>query len=202
MVKSVNFLGIYLFLLVAIYNCEEAKDSDFTDRYGNISHLIEPGDIILRRGNSLLSNMILMESPEEIGLTHVGIVSFDSTVIDIVGDSLHPHVRKDSLENFVKNAVPGTICITRLRSNLLNREKVALEAEIFLKEKISFDYDFNTLDRTELYCSELVWIALHKASENLKFPTIIHYRDKKIIGLQTFLNRKYFSAIYSEKECP
>lgn len=123
--------------------------------------LLEPGDIILRRGSGLVSDFISSVLSEPFDVSHCGIVAeHDSAlwVIHSVSSSISDAdgMQAHRLQDFVGQSKPGSVIVSRLRTDA-DRALIAERAKGYLRRKVPFDHDFDLDDTTSIYCSELVW---------------------------------------------
>jgi len=123
--------------------------------------LLQPGDIILRRGHGLVSDLISAVLSEEFDVSHCGIVSEHDSALWVIhsvsssvseADGMQAH----RLQAFVGQSKPGSVIVSRLRTDA-DRSLIAARAKGLLRRKVPFDHDFNLDDTTRIYCSELVW---------------------------------------------
>jgi uncharacterized protein YycO len=122
---------------------------------------LQPGDIILRRGHGLVSDMISSVLSEEYDVSHCGIIAeHDSAlwVIHSVSSSVSEAdgMQSHRLQAFVGQSEPGSVIVSRLRT-AADRSMIAVRAKELLRRKVPFDHDFDLDDTTRIYCSELVW---------------------------------------------
>jgi uncharacterized protein YycO len=128
----------------------------------NEKSLLQDGDIILRRGYGLVSSRIIETLKDTLDVSHCGIiVQIDScwSVIHSIPGYFSIPPKDDgviitSLSEFIENAYPNSIIVTRLKRDNLNQ--IAQKALNYAERRIPFDYDFNYNDTTSLYCSELI----------------------------------------------
>jgi hypothetical protein len=125
---------------------------------------LQPGDIILRRGYGLVSDLIVGMLREERSLSHCGIVadrdgerwvahSVSSSVSEADGMQAH------RLQEFVRQSRPGSVVVTRLCADA-GRERIAQRAWYHLDRRVPFDHGFDLADSSSFYCSELLWRIL------------------------------------------
>jgi len=120
----------------------------------------EEGDILLRRGNSFISSMIVQAFPHGGGMSHCGILlkrqgtwkvvhSISGRISDLEG------IRIEPLMSFVEHARDGEVKhIKPLFA--VKRERIKQESLRLLAQKLPFDHEFNLNDPSKMYCSELV----------------------------------------------
>jgi hypothetical protein len=126
--------------------------------------LLEPGDIILRRGSGIVSDFIADVLKETYDVSHCGIIAeHDSAlwVIHSVSSSLSDFdgMQAHRLQAFVRQSKPGSVVVSRLRTTQ-DRGPIATRAKGYLRRQVPFDHHFDLEDSTTIYCSELVWRIL------------------------------------------
>lgn len=123
--------------------------------------LLQDGDIILRRGSGMVSDMIASLLNEDHDISHCGVVteregkfyvvhSVSSNVSEVDGMQAHP------LQQFVAQSKPGSVVVTRLRTEG-DRSGISRRCVQYLKRAIPFDHHFDLNDTSSFYCSELIW---------------------------------------------
>jgi len=143
---------------------------------------IKDGDIILRHGYGMVSDLIVKTMNEEFDISHCAVIVKDSNhfnVIHSVSQSLSDFdgVQIQSLSRFLKDSKKNSIIISRFKgkSNSLISEK----ARFYLGKKIKFDNDFNIKDSTKFYCTELIWKILKDVYTVDIFKNQMLEKDKK-----------------------
>jgi hypothetical protein len=163
--------------------------------------LLQPGDFILRRGDSLVSRLIVSVLGGEDGFSHSGILRRDGRgewmVIHSVSRALADHdgVQEEPLRLFVRNSVPGSTAVVRLRASVEIREAVVKVAGDLLARGAPFDVGFQ-LDNGAVYCSELLWLAL---PEDIRYGTTVFHGPGKVIRFESFLDPHYFDLVVDRR---
>ena len=156
---------------------------------------LKEGDIVLRRGRSWLSHTIAGFSSN--GVSHCGLLvregeewmvihSISGRISEIDG------VRADKLDNFMREAVPGTLWHASPKFSLDTHE-TANEGRKMLERGAPFDIDFNLEDDSKIYCSELVRNA-YLDSGSPDFFQYTRTGGKKFISLKSFFDPKWFEV--------
>lgn len=126
--------------------------------------LLEPGDIILRRGHGLVSDLIAALLTEEYDVSHCGIIAENKGELWVIhavssnvseADGMQAH----RLQDFVGQSKPGSVIVSRLRTKA-DRGGIAQHAMELLRRRVPFDHAFDLEDTSTIYCSELVWRIL------------------------------------------
>lgn len=178
---KINFILVIVFALLIPKSLEEMAIIN-ASTHSSIeidSTLLRDGDIIFRRGISLVSNIVL-ETDSESPYSHVGIVSFYNNkpfVIHAVPDESETeidYVRKDPLCLFLQTDRASAYAVIRFTDENISKRASSF-SKSYYNSKILFDDEFSLQDSNKLYCTELVWRAFDKAGVNLtdnKFDTL------------------------------
>jgi hypothetical protein len=123
--------------------------------------LLQDGDIILRRGSGMVSDMIAALLNEDHDLSHCGIVVERGgvfRVVHAVSNNLSDHdgMQVHALPEFVRQSKPGTLVVCRLRT-VADRSAISRKALHYLRRAVPFDHHFDRVDSSTFYCSELIW---------------------------------------------
>ena len=154
--------------------------------------LLRPGDIIMRRGEGTLSDMIVAALDDTLGVSHCGIVVCRGDSLAVihclsreVSDA--DGVQICSLDKFTSESVPGSIIAVRCTSDTLLY--MASSAEYYLRTGRPFDKKFDVADSSAFFCSELPLIILKE-----KLNINLCKSDRKI-PFSVFFNPKYFKIV-------
>ena len=134
---------------------------------------LRPGDVVFRRGEGLMSHVV-MAADHQGNYSHTGIVadSCGSLLIvhavpgepDFEGDP--DRVKADRPEQFFasQRASIGEVC--RAADADIARQAAAVAWQVY-QRGTPFDHDYDDLDTTRMYCTELVAFAFRQAGINL-----------------------------------
>lgn len=196
--KITHSLGI-LILLYFVMACKPDQNTTVLFYYHTDS--IQPGDIIMRKGYGLISDIIISQLKDTIEISHCGIISKNERNEFYVIHSLSKMVsnydgmQSCSLDEFIKDGRPETIKVVRFKNP--KSQHIAKFAYYHLKAQTPFDEKFNQNDTTAFYCSELpIHIIKNTFGTDISQNT---YKPKFSI----FLNPEYFSIIsFMQKKSP
>ncbi|HRD53771.1 MAG TPA: YiiX/YebB-like N1pC/P60 family cysteine hydrolase [Flavobacteriales bacterium] len=99
--------------------------------------MLQPGDIILRRGHGLVSDLISSVLSEEYDVSHCGIVAEHDSALWVIhsvsssvseADGMQAH----RLQAFVQQSKPSSVIVSRLRTDA-DRSLIALRAKELLR---------------------------------------------------------------------
>ena len=174
---------IYLFFFFICFCCsenEEIPTADLTRELPlkdtiqlNIDYLkknCQPGDLVVRLGGDLISDRIRYLSVKDNSYSHAGVVVMhngEKMVCHIYPDDFVPGadtVRYDAIDSFLNKRT--NLKCALYRYNLSENERITFEKELdkYHSNKVHFDkrYELNTDDK--IYCSEMIYKALKKAT--------------------------------------
>ncbi len=152
-----------MFLFAYNYQSEQEHSfSTYTLSLNEIS-LLHNGDIILRHGYGIASDLIVNTLNEKYDISHCAIICRDShqiNVIHSVSQSLSDFdgMQKQTLSRFVSDSKKNSIIVIRYKNTQKsNNYIIANRAAYYLSKKIPFDNDFDIEDSSKFYCTELIW---------------------------------------------
>jgi hypothetical protein len=189
--SKIKVLFVIINLLYLTGSCSSPANTTDLQLYSTDS--IQSGDIILRKGYGLISEMIAKQLNDTIDVSHCGIIVKDKNHFFFVIHSLSKTVSDEdgvqicSLSSFINDSQIETVKVVRFRND--SNGKIAAKAFYYLKRKIPFDEKFNSNDTTAFYCSEFP-IHIINSTFNIKINTYAGYPKFSI-----FLNPVYFDEI-------
>lgn len=163
------------------------KPAVSTDLFIYSTDSLQRGDIVLRRGYGMVSDLIVARLKDSVDLSHCGILSIDSTGSYKVIHSLSKSVSKFdgmqvcSLQEFVQDARPESLRAVRHKE--IEGRLIEAQALAYLKQGIPFDHAFNINDSSAFYCSELPIHIIYNLSGTRLF------NGNQIPPFSIFLNR-------------
>lgn len=179
-----------MFLFLYNYRIEQEHFVSTYSLSQNEINKLKDGDIILRRGFGMVSDLIVTTMDEEYDISHCAIIVKDNKhfkVIHTVSQSLSEFdgVQSQPLSRFISDSKVNSIIVVRLKG--ISDSAISQRAKYFLSKKIPFDHDFDINDSSKLYCTELIWKVI-KDSYNIDvFENQLKDKDKK--------NQYRFSAL-------
>jgi len=175
--------------------------------YSIDTSLLRSGDIIFRKGNSLISQMVLLADGNS-PYSHTGIIKIIYGKVFVIhsvpAEELGEEdiVKIEPIKDFLRSDRASAIAVYRLNSKDDSLGVSASDyAYDFQKKKIHFDSSFDLKDDKRLYCTELVWKAYLKAGTDLienKYDNIkLPFTDGPYILPGNLLESKQLTNIYS-----
>lgn len=147
---------------------------------------VQDGDLVLRLGNDITSNMLAQLNLKDQRFSHIGIC-FTENGTQMVYHSLgaeygsHNFLRKDSLRVFFDLADNLSIGYARTGLNPGIKQRIHDTLVQWYRQKLPFDMDFNWQSDDKMYCSEMVAKAIMRAGDTIHIP------------LTDTLGRKYYA---------
>jgi hypothetical protein len=166
---------------------------------------IQEGDIILRHGYGLVSDLIVEQLKEKYDLSHCGIVVKTDTglaVIHSVSSSVSnvDGVQAQDLKSFIEESHYNSVVVIRYKSRI-NKPNTAIarKAKDYLAQKIPFDEAFDINDSSEFYCTELLWkVILNEYGDDIMAGKNNLRKDH--LRFDTFLDTTKFAIIINHQE--
>lgn len=163
--------------------------------------LIQDGDIVLRHGFGLVSDLIVEQLNENYDLSHCAILCKENdsvSVIHSVSSSISPYdgVQSQELAPFIRDSHKNSVIIVRYKKKMDrgNNAGVSARAKKYLTQQIPFDESFDINDSTEFYCTELLWKCIY--NEFGDDILMDHYNKRKDhMRFDTFLDTANFEIV-------
>ena len=130
--------------------------------------LLHDGDIVLRRGEGMVSDRIVATLHERVPLSHCGLfyrTAVGDSVISSESNDLQgvDGVQRETLAMFAHDAMPHTLVVVRPVGTEAERLALVVAAKYYLSQRIGFDYSFALYDSSRMYCAEFVQHAFRRA---------------------------------------
>lgn len=179
-------LMYYFMLGILLWSCmdsstEECQVSNFDKE--KLSE-IQGGDIVLRKGEGFISQMITLMLADSVELSHSGIIVCRNDSFLVVHSlpkelSDYDGIQACSLYEFMAESVPGSVVVVRPIN--ISGKMMETKALYYLSHPKPFDWDFDMNDSTAFFCSELpLHILKHQfgvdlctTSDNPKFSLFL-----------------------------
>jgi hypothetical protein len=196
------FLGLSVWLFLYIYNNRSEQEQNLNTYSLSKEEIanIKDGDIILRYGFGLVSDLIVEQLKEQYDVSHCAIICKDDTnicVIHSVSSSLSDvdGVQSQDLKSFIHESHRNSVIILRYKSKI-NKDNsyISKRAKDYLKKQIGFDNAFDISDSTQFYCSELPWkVILNEYNDDILLGKNQERKDH--LRFDTFLDTSRFEII-------
>ncbi|MEM8960164.1 MAG: YiiX/YebB-like N1pC/P60 family cysteine hydrolase [Acidobacteriota bacterium] len=126
----------------------------------------QDGDLIVRRGRSLISAAVL--AVDEAEYSHIGLVDVTSSGVEVVHalpEEERP-IRVESVDSFLAEAEAAAVYRVTARE-VGSVEPVVVEAHRHVDAGFGFDDRFELETAEAVYCTELVWRAWRRVGVDL-----------------------------------
>lgn len=163
--KKARLVLIILLLLVGGYYLlkpsKTHKEGVSYSLTGDEKRLLRTGDIVMRRGEGMVSDGIAKMLAEPFDITHCGVILEEQDKLWVV-HALQDHERDvdgifaQGLDQFVAESRPGSIIVVRYKTNEDRTPQLIERIHYYMDQDIPFDLGFDAADSTSFYCSELV----------------------------------------------
>lgn len=173
------------------------NEKGFADSIALLKAVAKPGDLVLRLGDDFLSHQIKYMSQKDPSFSHVGIVvakNGEATVCHIYPDTDNGDtVRYEAVDRFLNPA--KTLSCALYRYDFSEEERTAFLAALdgFAKRGVHFDKLFD-LSTDKVYCSEMIYKSLLKATQNRIVPAVTTPPKKMVPLLMKFFAREKLTA--------
>lgn len=163
--------------------------------------VLQPGDVLLRRGYGLVSDYILAVLQEPLALTHCGLVIRQPNdqlgVLHTGSNSDHEGVLIEPLSSFIHQSQAPSLVAVRPNITPEQRQHLLLLAQEYAKAAAPFDYSFDDQNADALYCVELLRDLFLLVCQQDYLP--IHHRwgDQSLLGFQGFLDSSRFTPLFN-----
>lgn len=149
---------------------------------GKAAERLCSGDIVFRHGSGFWSEFIRRNTPRDQRFSHVGIIWINNGVISVIhadGDDFSGHGKVGVVPWTDFKRTAKRIAFFRLKLSYDERQKF-VQCALKLSGR-DFDWKFDRNDHSELYCTELLYVALQESK-----PGWLSLPDGPVIPLSLF----------------
>lgn len=192
--NKIRFCILSLFILSAgcTVNNRQIKYYRLSDQEKD---LLKSGDIILRKGEGILSEFITHYLTDTLSVSHCGIIIKDKKGLQVIhalskSVSDTDGVQICTLDKFIEESIPHSLIIIRYKKDTVGQ--IASQALYYLHEHKPFDNKFDMQDSSAFFCSELpLHILKYALHSNIKI-------DNPYPKFSVFMNEVYFQVIHPQ----
>jgi Permuted papain-like amidase enzyme, YaeF/YiiX, C92 family len=153
--------------------------------------LVKDGDLVLRLGSDITSEMIRQLNQQDASFSHCGIASIEEDTVFIyhaIGGEFNPdqRLKRETLYSFCHPADNKAMAVYRPRISDEQRHLVLLLARQYYHAGVPFDMSFDYESEERLYCAEFVAKCYSRAmadSSWFKFTTAGTFRYVSVDNL-------------------
>lgn len=164
--------------------------------------LIKDGDIILRHGYGLVSDLIVSSLNEGLNISHCAIVHKTDSVFQVIHSvsqnlSDVDGVQAQDIQPFIRDSKENSVIVLRYKDSLNTQSRIAKRALYYLKKKIAFDHNFDIADSSTFYCTELIWKAIKDEYQTDIFKNYYNKSRFEHMKFNLFMDTAYFQVIFN-----
>lgn len=163
---------------------------------------LHEGDIVLRRGKSMISQLLRRTSLHDKTFSHAGIVYNDSgrwKVLHAIGGegSSHDGVCSEDWEQFCSEKETDTVAVFRLTDDFRMAHQFVASAISLGKQCSGFDANFDLSTDNKLYCTELIQKAVYRASKGGISLPLTYISGITYVSCENIYSNSYVQHVYS-----
>jgi hypothetical protein len=200
-------LWLYLLLLVGS-GCKntssiDVSETQFVTLPDSAVQLLQPGDIIIRKGGGPLSALIMRTTGEE--YSHCGIISGQQdslfiihAIADLLSETGKDGVQTCPFDLFVAQTIDSALAVYRPKFIADAPHLVDSLAKQYLAKGASYDHRYDLATKDRIYCLELPYHVF----TTIKGNNLFEIRRKENVDLllfTTFFDTSNFELIYDLK---
>lgn len=191
-------IGIFVFYLL-ILSCNNQNNQPLELHTKGFDNNLKSGDIVCRLGNGFFSNRFKKYSVEEKIYSHVGVLenSNDSLFVYHAEASEFTgvgNVKREYLGSFLQDI--DLYAFYRIDCSDSIKNKIVTNVKSYYDKDTKFDLDFNSVDDSEVYCTELLAHSINRAfNDSIITPNIIK-RGERFYGVDDIYLHENFNLIY------
>jgi hypothetical protein len=201
------FFGVSVFFTVVYYDyiptpielAEEAREQ-WAQVPLPVDSLRE-GDLILRHGRGLMSDMLMNFSTAEAKYSHAGVIHFEGDEIMVMhsidgGENANNRMRKEPLALFCHPQAIFSFGIFRF--DLDSAQMAVFDSLIQLRfqQQMEFDVDFDLNTDDKMYCSEIIYKSLLVASQDENYIPLSRTADKAYVAIDNLYLNPHCKKIF------
>jgi hypothetical protein len=201
---------LILLFIIPAFGCQPGGDNNFTLRKPSpviplaVLDSIREGDVLLRQGRGAFSEKIIEFMNEQVPFSHCGLAIKHKGKIKIIHSvseelSGRDGVQLQGLKEFSSDVADSIFCIVRPNISPEQIEQIKNIALNYLNNHTPFDYEYNTNDSSQLYCSEFLYYTVGSVMGKEVFMKK-DCGNVQLVLFNSFLNPKYFTTIYCLKQ--
>lgn len=183
----VRIMACSLLLCIGMFACKRPTDKPIpaktTAAHAAVQHrgkvpAVQPslsdGDLVLRTGNDLISELFAQLNQQDKTFSHCGILMQDSgqwVVYHAIGGEENPdeHLRREPLEKFIGRDHNLGYAICRYPFSAGQQIRMRHIVDSLYRTGVRFDMQFDLASDDRLYCAEMVYKAFNKTLDTASF---------------------------------
>lgn len=172
--SSLVGLVILQLLVVFVNGCAGNSISENDQYIDTVKSLIKEGDIVFRRGEGIVSRIVIVGDANG-EYSHIGMIIKKNDTLKVAhsvpgeheNDKDFDRVKIDDIDEFFSRGHASAGAVMRMelseeQKNILSQIAVAKE-----RQKVKFDHNYDLNDTCSLYCTEFVQLLYSKIGTDL-----------------------------------
>ena len=186
--------GIVLFPPVGLTGSQNINTYHYRPQID--SSRFKDGDVILRGGTGVISEIFASCSLRDRTFSHAGILISSEkgwmVCHSIGGEAFGPgFVRLESLRSFCSAEVTDTVKVFRLSTSAHFSESMKAYCLFKCREKTPFDRNFDLSDTASMYCTEFVYMAYLNATSGVVSLPLTRFNGKEYVACDNIYINEY-----------
>jgi hypothetical protein len=162
--------------------------------------LFHEGDIILRRGYGYVSDKIVETQESPYPVTHCAMLVGNPSnwqVIHSLSSSVSPidGAQVQNLQRFLNESVPNSIIVKRFKTHPDTMAMILNRVKYYAYIQKPFDHEFDKLDTTKFYCTELFQHCFYDILRYDIFENLENTTTMGVYNLNAFQDSVRFKTI-------
>ncbi|MBE6314609.1 MAG: hypothetical protein E7079_06630 [Bacteroidales bacterium] len=206
--SNLKSIVISLLAIVLINSCADKNIGDNSQHVDSIKSIVKEGDIVFRRGEGVVSRIVLAGDING-KYSHIGMIINENDTLKVAHSVPGEHnndldfdrVKIDAIEIFFSQNHASAGAVMRL--NLSDEQRKTLSKSAIDKERqnVKFDHNYDLNDTCSLYCTEFILLLYSNIgidiSENRKSTAFIPGLQGDYIMPSDIYNNKKLKLIYN-----
>ncbi len=199
---GIVLIPVVLWLVLALKPGNRTENSAKSEYQvpGKYLRLLHTGNLVLRTGNDATSEMIRNMSKTNKTYSHAGVVVVEHGypfIYHCIGgeNNWDNALRRDSFSRFVSPKSNLGFAIVKYDLDSAQINSVLAVLNHYRAKRPAFDLDFDLLTDDKLYCSELIYKALIKATGDSSYIATTKLKGVQYVAIDNLFMNKHASVV-------
>lgn len=162
---------------------------------------LQEGDLILRHGRGLISDMFMNFSTDEAKYSHSGVLHWENGKLMVMhsidgGENGNNEMRKEPIEIFCHPQAVFGFGVFRFDLDSVKMAVFDTLIQHYYQEKMEFDLDFDLRTDDKMYCSEIIYKSLLVASEDKNYIPLSRKGEKVFVAIDNLYLNPHCKKIF------
>ncbi|MBL7713696.1 MAG: hypothetical protein JNL13_14575 [Chitinophagaceae bacterium] len=186
-------------------SCSGKHEARETIRYHTVNDsalaLARNGDIVLRCGKDELSKLFSRLNARDQQYSHCGILSRTDSglyVTHIIGGNDNPggYIRYEPVQSFIRPEQHTRWALVRYDLDSVAQQRFLYNMHLALKQRTRFDAAFDLATDDRMYCSELVYkLLLRATADSVYLSPTISSSGKKYVAIDNLFDNTHSTTV-------